>query len=117
MDAVQFSIRFARCFDARVHVVHFRSEDSETGRKIIAMARELFDEEDLQADFRIEVDPDLQFRPGNRVGRQILRLVDERGYDHVIMGHHGTGAVDSAILGSATRQVSKTGRVPVTIVP
>ncbi len=117
MGALQFAAGFVRCYDATLEVVHFRNEKSDIGQEILTKAREILDQENIDADLRIEIDPDLQFRPGNRVGKLILQLVEESEYDHVIMGHHGTGAVDNAIIGSATRRVSRTGRVPLTIIP
>ncbi|WP_435156977.1 universal stress protein [Haladaptatus sp. DFWS20] len=117
MGAVRFAAGFARRYDATLEVVHFRNERSDTAEKILTMAREVLSDEGADADCRIELDPDLQFRPGNRVGKRILRLVAENEYDHVIMGHHGTGAVDEAIIGSATRRVSKAGSVSLTIIP
>ena len=58
-------------------------------------------------------------RPGyaNRVGKDILHLVEERGYDHVVMGHHGTGRIGRAILGSAAETVVQAAEVPSTIIP
>lgn len=44
-------------------------------------------------------------------------MVAEEGYDHVVMGHHGSGMVDRAMLGSAAETVVDAKEVPVTIVP
>lgn len=115
--AVRFAAEFAQRYDATLDVVHFRKEESETGRKILERAEEILDEEDVDTAPRVELDPDLEFRPGNRVGERVLQLVKEGEYDHVIMGHHGVGMVDEAILGSATKRVSEAGLVPLTIVP
>ena len=117
MGAIQFATEFARRYDTSLDVVHFRKEQSEAGEEVLRKARELLAEEAVDADLRIELDSDLKFRPGNRVGKLILQLVEEDEYDHVIMGHHGAGAVDNAMMGSATKRVSRAGRVPVTIVP
>ena len=65
----------------------------------------------------MSVDVRLDLRPANRVGQNILEMVEEEGYDHVVMGHHGAGAVERAILGSAAETVLRSNQVPVTVVP
>ncbi|WP_266082590.1 universal stress protein [Haladaptatus caseinilyticus] len=117
MDAVQYATELVHCYDARLEVVHFRGEKSDIGKEVLTKAREILDKENVDADLRVEINPELDFRPGNRIGNLIIQLVEENEYDHVIMGHHGKGAVDNAIIGSATRRVSRAGTVPVTIIP
>jgi len=52
-----------------------------------------------------------------RVGDEILAHADDIEADHVVMGHHGAGMVERAILGSAAETVVRGEAVPVTIVP
>lgn len=65
----------------------------------------------------VSTDVDLAFRPAERVGEDILELVEERGYDHAVMGHTGGGRVEHAVLGSAAHTVVEEETVAVTIVP
>ncbi len=46
----------------------------------------------------------------------LLDLVEEEGYEHVVMGHHGSGLVGRAILGSTTETVVGDIDVPVTVI-
>jgi nucleotide-binding universal stress UspA family protein len=98
-------------------VVHITDEETDATDAILARAAEVLDELGVDAEPTISTDLDLEFRPGNRVGEDVLALVEVGDVDHVIMGHHGAGALERAILGSATRTVVEAGRVPVTIVP
>jgi nucleotide-binding universal stress UspA family protein len=44
-------------------------------------------------------------------------MATEQDFDHVVMGHHGSGAVERAILGSAAETVLRAEEFPVTVVP
>lgn len=115
--ALDFAIEFARRFEATLHVVHITDEETDATNDILATARATLREAGVEDEPEISTDVDLSFRPAERVGEDILALVDERGYDHVIMGHHGGGTVERAILGSAAHTVVEEESVPVTIVP
>jgi nucleotide-binding universal stress UspA family protein len=114
--AVEFAVELAVRFGAELHVVHF--SDSETDATDIVLNRA----RDAIADTELETEPELSLLelnavPGNQVGKEILRLVDERDFDHVVMGHHGSGTIERAILGSAAETVVRDESVPVTVVP
>ena len=51
-----------------------------------------------------------------RPARTILDVLDERTYDHVVMGSHGRQGVTRILLGSVTESVLRESPVPVTIV-
>lgn len=104
-------------YDATLHVVHFSDAADETSEQILERARSVISEEGVDADPRVATDLGLDFRPSDRVGEDILELVAELGIDHVVMGHHGSGMVERAILGSATETVVRADEVPVTILP
>lgn len=104
-------------YEATLQVVHFSQSETEATDRILDRAREVLDEEGVEATPRVATDLGLDFRPSNRVGEDILSLVEEADIDHVVMGHHGAGMVDRAILGSAAETVVRADVVPVTIIP
>ena len=114
--ALEFAVEFARCFDATLDVVHFSDVETDATDEICERAAAVIPD-DIACDPRVITDVELDFRPAERVGEDILELVDEGGYDHVIMGHHGSGTLDRAILGSAAEIVLRSEKVPVTVVP
>ncbi|NEU59093.1 universal stress protein [Halorussus sp. MSC15.2] len=115
--ALDFAIEFARRFEASLHVVHITDVETDATDDILDRARERLDEAGVTDEPEVSTDVDLSFRPAERVGKDILELVDERSYDHVVMGHHGGSTIDRAILGSAAHTVVQEEAVPVTIVP
>ncbi len=115
--ALDFAIDFARRFEASLHVVHVSDSETDATDEILDRARERLAEAGVPDEPEVSTDVDLSFRPAERVGKDILALVDERGYDHVVMGHHGSGAVDRMMLGSAAHTVVEEETVAVTIVP
>ena len=115
--ALDFAIELARRFEASLHVVHVSDAETDATDEILARARERLREEGIEDEPEVSTDVDLAFRPAERVGEVILDLVDERGYDHVVMGHHGAGTLERAILGSAAETVLRAEKVPVTVIP
>jgi nucleotide-binding universal stress UspA family protein len=115
--ALRFATELARRFEATLHVVHVTDAETDATDEIIERARGVLAEEGVVDDPEIALDVGLEFRPSRRVGEAILDLVEERGYDHVVMGHHGAGVVERAILGSAAETVVRSDRVPVTVIP
>jgi len=115
--ALDFAIEFVRRFEASLHVVHVSDSETDATDRILSRARGRLREEGVTDEPEVSTDVNLAFRPAERVGNDILELVSERGYDHVVMGHHGAGAVERAILGSAAHTVVEEESVPVTIVP
>lgn len=116
--ALEFATGFVRRYEGTLHVVHITDYQGEGTSEVIRRAEEvvadagLKDEPEIVTDLRMS-DP----RYANQVGKDILRLVEEREYDHVIMGHHGTGRIGRAILGSAAETVIRAAEVPSTIIP
>ncbi|WP_232686760.1 universal stress protein [Halobacterium zhouii] len=115
--ALEFAAKMADRYDGSVHVVHFTDEETEATDTIKQRARSVLDAQGIDADPEVSTDVDIEFRPGDRVGDAILDLVEADGYDHVVMGHKGSGTVERAILGSAAETVLRSERVPVTIIP
>lgn len=77
----------------------------------------MLDEHGVDDEPELLTERDLDGRVEAKVGKEILALVEAGGYDHVVMGHHGRGAVDRAILGSAAQVVLRADEVPVTVIP
>jgi nucleotide-binding universal stress UspA family protein len=115
--ALDFAIEFARRFEASLHVVHVSDAETDATDEILARAREQLAEAGIDDEPEVSTNVDLAFRPAEQVGKDILELVEERGYDHVVMGHHGGSTVERAMLGSAAHTVVEEETVPVTIVP
>jgi nucleotide-binding universal stress UspA family protein len=115
--ALAFACEFAERFDADVDVVHFTDEETSATEQLVAHAREVLAEHGTEASVETLSDRDVSIRTGDRVGDEIIALVEERGYDHVVMGHHGSGRVERAILGSAAEVVLRAESVAVTVVP
>ena len=116
--ALEFAVDFIQRYEGMLHVIHvtyFQGEDTE---KILSRAEELISEAGLEDEPEIITNLSLS-KPGyaNRVGKDILQLAEEGGYDHVVMGHHGTGRIGRAILGSAAETVVRAAEVPSTIIP
>ncbi|MGM0399191.1 MAG: universal stress protein [Halobacteriota archaeon] len=115
--ALEFATGMAAQYDATLDALHLTDEHAPATDDLLDRARTLLGATELDADVEVVVDLDLEFRPADQVGETVLHLVTERGYDHVVMGHHGSGAFERAIIGSAAETVVEADRVPVTIVP
>lgn len=115
--ALEFAAELSRRFDADLDVVHITDEHTDATEEILDRARTVLDMTGVDAVPAVSTDLDLDFRPGERVGKDILNLVEMRDYDHVVMGHEGSGTVERAILGSAAETVLRAETVPVSVVP
>lgn len=114
--ALEFAVEFAERFDATLDVVHFSDAETDATTEICDRAAAIIPD-DVNYTVRVIADEELDFRPAERVGELILDHSELDGYDHVIMGHHGSGALDRAILGSAAEKVIRSEKIPVTIIP
>ncbi|MFB6112600.1 MAG: universal stress protein [Halodesulfurarchaeum sp.] len=115
--ALEFAAEMADQYDASLSVVHITDEHTDATDEIVARAESLLDSVGVEADLSVSTDIDLSFRPANHIGQTVLAMVDRTGYDHVVMGHEGSGTVERAIIGSAAETVLRAERVPVTVIP
>lgn len=115
--ALRHGAEMAKASKADLSIVHFTDEETDSTQTLMNRASDVLDEVGVDAEPEVSTDVELEFRPGERVGKDILELVDARDVDHIVMGHHGSGAVERAILGSAAETVLESRRVPVTVVP
>lgn len=113
---LQFAIDPAERFDGSLHVVHFSDAETQATETILESARELLEATELEDDPEM-LTREIDVRLADRVGKEILGLVAEEEYDHVVMGHHGSGRIERALLGSAAETVVRGETVPVTVVP
>ncbi|MFC6725767.1 universal stress protein [Halobium palmae] len=114
--ALEFAVALADRFDADLHVVHFSDHQTDATDTIIDRAHETVEAAGLEDDPEL-IESTSGIRNANHVGAAILELVEDRGYDHVVMGHHGEGTVGRAILGSAAETMLRSEAVAVTVVP
>ena len=115
--ALEFAAEIAHRFEATLDVVHITDERTDATEEILDRARSVLSGTGVEAELEVSTDLDLDFRPADRVGKDILALVEDRGYDHVVMGHESSGTVERAIIGSAAETVLRGERVPLTVVP
>lgn len=115
--ALRFGAEMADRFESSLKVVHITDEETDATEQLLDRAETILREAGFVEKPTIAIDIDLGFRSADKVGNEILDLVETEGFDHVVMGHHGTGVVDRAILGSAAETVIDANDVPVTVVP
>ena len=115
--ALEFAAGMARRYEADLHVVHFTDDETDATDTIVERAQTVLDAQEIDTVPEVTTDVDLEFRPADQVGDDILALVEDHGYDHVVMGHHGSGTIERAIIGSAAETVLRSERVPVTVIP
>lgn len=114
--ALEFATAFARSHDADLDVVHLTDHRTESTADLVERARAVLEREGFEADVDVVIDAQ-RFRASSHIGKDILELADDRDVDHVVMGHHGTGALGRALLGSAAETVVRSADVPVTVIP
>jgi nucleotide-binding universal stress UspA family protein len=114
--ALAFAVDFAHRFDASVNVVHVTDHRTEATEELLQRAEQTLAKEGIPSAPEVVFEMK-KFRGSDVVGERILDIAEEEEYDHVVMGHHGTGAIGKMILGSAAETVVQGTDVPVTIIP
>ncbi|MFB6101600.1 MAG: universal stress protein [Haloplanus sp.] len=118
MRALGFAADLAEGLDATLDIVHFTDSSGGQTERLKERVSDTLAEKGMDAETEVIGDVRLgNLKASDQVGKDILELVDERGYDHVVMGHHGTGRIGKLLLGSAANTVAKSGEVPTTIIP
>jgi len=118
MRALHVATQLATGLDATLDIVHFTDSPGADTEHLKERVSEVLEDEGMDTETEVIGDVRLSnIKASDQVGKDILELVEERGYDHVVMGHHGTGRIGKFLLGSAANTVSKAGEVPTTIVP
>jgi nucleotide-binding universal stress UspA family protein len=114
--ALSFAAEFAERNGTDLHTVHITDSETEATEDLLDRIQATLDETPFEDDPDVVLDT-RRIRSKEGVGRVILELVEEGNYEHVVMGHHGSGIVGRAILGSATETVMDETDVPVTVIP
>ncbi|WP_049947833.1 universal stress protein [Candidatus Halobonum tyrrellensis] len=117
MRALRFAVEFADRFDGELDVVHVTDRETEATEEVLRRVDEVLASAGGEADFELDVVEGLELPTAREAGKELLSLVSDRGYDHVVVGHHGAGHIERAILGSASETVVRGTSVPVTVVP
>jgi nucleotide-binding universal stress UspA family protein len=115
--ALRFGSEFSVRYDAELHVVHVSDEETAATEEVFDRARDVLAETDATADMGLRKTEEMRVRSAETAGKEILKYVTEHDVDHVVMGHHGVGRVERAMLGSASETVVRGTTVPVTVVP
>lgn len=110
--ALEFALDMGERFDTDVHVIHLTDAEDEDTAALVERASEYVDADDVEV-----LTDAASVRDYDEVGRAILELCEARGYDHVVMGRHGRGVIERAVLGSASETVVESDDVRVTVVP
>lgn len=114
--ALEFAIGLAEKYNGELNVIHITDHSTETTQKLMDRARDFL--EDAEIDDEVDLFFDVRkFRRASRIGKDILEIAEERDIDHIVIGHHGTGAIGRAILGSAAKTVIQATERPVTVIP
>ncbi len=116
--ALEFAADMVERREGTLHVIHFTDVETDSTEQIIDRAKDLLAETGVVDHPEVRIDARMsEPRYANAVGKEILRIVDEEGYDHVVMGHHGAGIVGRTILGSAAETVLRASETPITVIP
>jgi len=114
--ALEFAAGLAERFETDLHTVHVREDSEGETEALLDRIRETLSDTPFEDDPEV-IDEERAFHSVEGVGQVVLRCLEEEGYEHVVMGHHGTGLVGRAILGSATETVMDETDVPLTVIP
>jgi nucleotide-binding universal stress UspA family protein len=114
--ALDFGIELAANFDADLDVVHLTDRETEGTETIRRRAEQRLREGGFDSSFELITYADLE-GPGvsNKVGNHLVELIEEREYDHVVLGRHEEGILESLLIGSASKPVLQQIDVPVTL--
>lgn len=116
--ALRFAAGFVRRYEADIQVVHVTDVRGEDTEELIERANTVLADEGVEGEPDVVIDVRVSERGyASRVGKDVLGMIDDEGYDHVVMGHHGQGAIGRIVIGSAAEEVVRGTDVPVTVVP
>lgn len=119
--AFRHAVILARQNNARIYLLHVLTELEETNRdkafSVLKQDLEEFAQKELKnhpEDYEHFVEP--LVAGGNPVHR-ILETADAIGAEIIIMGTHGKGPIDHALLGSVAEKVLRKAKLPVFVIP
>jgi len=118
LRALNTAIEIATACTGTLDVVHFTDVHTDATDELLEVIETTLEDTPIQSSVDVVTDVRVsEPRSSTHIGRRIVELVEEQQYDHVIMGHHGTGVVGELILGSTAKTVIEDSEVPVTTVP
>ncbi|MFB6243438.1 MAG: universal stress protein [Halobaculum sp.] len=117
MRALQFAAELSVRYDATLHAVHVSDGETAATDEVLARARETLAETEATAEVELRETDEMTVRSARAAAKEILAYVEDNEVDHVVVGHHGAGRVERAMLGSASETVVRGSTVPVTVVP
>ncbi|MFB6281550.1 MAG: universal stress protein [Haloferacaceae archaeon] len=118
-QALDRALDLAGRHDGTVDVIHYTEKPSDSVISFRDRVAERIRASGVDAG-AVEVETDVRLgrpRTSDLIGKRVLRRADADGADEVVMGHHGTGRLGRALLGSAAATVVRGSDVPVTVVP
>lgn len=113
-NALDYTLSLAKAREfEEVMVVHSETESAEeefrTGEEILERAKEKAAEEGVEINTKLLVrglDPEVD----------IVKFAEEKGYDHIVIGHRGRSGIGEALLGSVAESILENANCIVTTV-
>lgn len=116
--ALEFASEFVTRYEGSLHVVHITDSTGEATSDIMKRAKDVLVEAGIEDHPEIVMDTRLsEPRYADQIGKDILEIADEGDYDHIVMGHHGTGRIGRTLIGSAAQTIVQATEQPATIIP
>lgn len=116
--ALAFAIEFADRYDAGLEAVHVTNGRTAATDRLLERAEQELADAGLDVEPEVVVDESL---PGvgasAEVGHRLLELIEQRGYDHVVLGRNNGHRLERLVLGSCSKRIGARSPVPVTVVP
>lgn len=117
-NALEFGGLFAREFEADLDVVHVTDKRTAETEELFDRARDLLGEIGLEIEPEAVIDDVVtESEAARKVGRRLIELAEERGYDHVVMGRESGGRLERFVVGSASETLVEESELPLTLVP
>lgn len=114
---MRFGIEFADRYDAELDAIHITDFETDATEDLVDQANEVFAAEGVDSTVEVVTSPALDNRGvSSGIGEYVLDIVEERGYDHVVMGRRGSGTLEEMFLEGASEKVIEEAPVPVTAV-
>jgi len=116
--ALAFAVEFADHYDAAIDVLHLTDKHDDDTEEMLERARVELRDAGLELEPEVLMDPDAGgVGASTAAADRLLELIDERGYDHVVMGRHGGDRrLERLVLGSCSERLVARAPVPVTVV-
>jgi nucleotide-binding universal stress UspA family protein len=118
LNALEFGALFAREFDADLDVVHVTDERTAETEELFERARGVLREIGVDSEPELVLDDVVtESEAARKVGKRLIELTRERGYDHVVMGRESSGRLERFVVGSASETLVEESDLPLTLIP